>query len=200
MATTRKIQVGSKPQAGGGNGSGFWGPKADEIYEITLLANDSDIVSVDQCTIWDYNPAPSWVYCGSDDPSHDLGIKPGYRAFIPVLVKGDEEQKPRIWSMPISVHRQLCDIAEMQELAGLVVKVKKTGAGIKTKYTIVASAKVVPIRKIADIPSPNDIIGRLGPETREEIITMIEERAGKSWAEITGKSKVATNDDGIEEL
>ena len=195
----RKISVGAKPSTGGGNGGGWWGPKADEIHEVTLLASDAEIVSVDQCTIWDFNPAPSWVYCGSDDPSHDLGIKPGYRAFIPVLVKGDEEQKPRIWSMPISAHRALCDIAEMQDLKGLVVKVKKTGTGIKTKYTIVSTARVVNIKKVEDIPSSEDIINRLGPEDRAGIIAMIEERAGRKWKEIVGGDSKA-DDDGIEEL
>lgn len=195
----RKISVGAKPSTGGGNSGGWWGPKADEIHEVTLLASDAEIVSVDQCTIWDINPAPSWVYCGSDDPSHDLGIKPGYRAFIPVLVKGDEEQKPRIWSMPISAHRALCDIAEMQDLKGLVVKVKKTGQSIKTKYTIVSTARVVNIKKVEDIPSSDDIISRLGPETREEIIAMIEERAGRKWKEIVGGDAKA-DDDGVEEL
>jgi hypothetical protein len=75
--STRKVQIGAKPQAGGGNGGGFWSPKADEVHEVTLLADDSDIVSVEQCSIWDYNPAPSWIYCGPDDPSHDLKLKPG---------------------------------------------------------------------------------------------------------------------------
>lgn len=195
----RKISVGAKPSTGGGNGGGWWGPKADEIHEVTLLASDAEIVSVDQCTIWDINPAPSWVYCGSDDPSHDLGLKPGYRAFIPVLVKGDEEQKPRIWSMPISAHRALCDIAEMQDLKGLVVKVKKTGTGIKTKYVIVSTARVANIKKVEDIPTADDIISRLGPETREGIIAMIEERAGRKWKEIVGGDSKA-DDDGIEEL
>lgn len=195
----RKISVGAKPSTGGGNGGGWWGPKADEIHEVTLLASDAEIVSVDQCTIWDINPAPSWVYCGSDDPSHDLGLKPGYRAFIPVLVKGDEEQKPRIWSMPISAHRALCDIAEMQDLKGLVVKVKKTGTGIKTKYVIVSTARVANIKKVEDIPTADDIISRLGPETREGIIAMIEERAGRKWKEIVGGDAKA-DDDGIEEL
>lgn len=197
--STRKVQIGAKPQAGGGNGGGFWSPKADEVHEVTLLSDDSDIVSVEQCSIWDYNPAPSWIYCGPDDPSHDLKLKPGYRAFMPVLVKGDEENKPRIWSMPISVHRSLCDIAEMQRLAGLVVKVKKSGQGIKTKYTIVATPKVIKLGAIKDIPSPEEIVSRLGPETREEIIAMIVERAGKSWEELTGKSS-GSSDDGIEEL
>ena len=191
----RTIKVGQKPNAGGG-GNGFWGPKADEIYEVTILAAMETIVSVDQITLWDYNPAPSWVYCGSDDPSHDLNVKPGYRAFVPVLVKGDEEGKPRIWSMPVSVHRMLCEIGEMAELEGLIVKVKKTGSGIKTKYTIVSTGKTADLRKVKDIPSPDDIIGRLGPETREEIIQMIVERAGKSWAEITGKAD-ATDDDEV---
>jgi hypothetical protein len=195
----RKISVGAKPSTGGGNGGGWWGPKTDEIHEVTLLASDAEIVSVDQCTIWDINPAPSWVYCGSDDPSHDLGLKPGYRAFIPVLVKSDEEQKPRIWSMPISAHRALCDIAEMQDLKGLVVKVKKTGTGIKTKYVIVSTARVANIKKVEDIPNADDIISRLGPETREGIIAMIEERAGRKWKEIVGGDAKA-DDDGIEEL
>lgn len=195
----RKISVGAKPSTGGNGGGGWWGPKTDEIHEVTLLASDNEIVSVDQCTIWDINPAPSWVYCGPDDPSHDLGLKPGYRAFIPVLVKGDEEQKPRIWSMPISAHRALCDIAEMQDLKGLVVKVKRTGTGLKTKYVIISTARVVNTNKIADIPNADDIVSRLGPETREEIIAMIEERAGRKWKEIVGGDSKA-DDDGTEEL
>ena len=184
----RKINVGVKPQAGGGGGGMFWGPKVDQVHEVTLLANVDELVSVDQCTMWDFNPAPSWVYCGPDDPSHDLGLKPGYRAFMPVLVKDDESGEPRLWSMPISVHRQLCVIGDMDELKGMVVRVKKTGAGMKTKYVLVSTGRRTDIKKVA-IPSPEDIISRLGPEDRESIIQLIEERSGRKFSELTTGKK-----------
>jgi hypothetical protein len=87
----------------------------------------------------------------------------------------------------------------MQRLAGLVVKVKKSGQGIKTKYTIVATPKVIKLGAIKDIPSPEEIVSRLGPEDRQSIIDMIVERSGKSWEELTGKSTKDDND-GVEEL
>ena len=175
------VRVGKAPSAKS-EGGAFWNAKEGETYELTLLCEPDAIVSVDQVALWDISPAPIWVSIGSTDPSRELGVKPTYRAFMPVLVNGDAEIK--IWSMPVSVHRDLVEIATMSDgLVGMIVKFKRTGSGKTTKYTVVGTpkrGKSLP----KSVPTVDDIISRLGPETREEIIEMIEERAGMEYSAV----------------
>lgn len=48
----------------------------------------------------------------------------------------------KIFDMPLSVAAQVKSIFELSETAELLIKLKKTGAGLKTKYTVVAGPAI----------------------------------------------------------
>ena len=47
-----------------------------------------------------------------------------------------------IFDMPMSVAAQVKDIFELSETTEMLIKVRKTGAGLKTKYTVVGSPAI----------------------------------------------------------
>lgn len=186
------VRVGaSAPEASGG--TAFWGLK--EKTQLKILVDASQIVSIDQFAMWDVNPAPIWVDSGEkDDPGRELGLKPGYRAFVPVEVEVEGEKQVRVWAIPITVHRQLDEIDDMIDgLEGAIIRGNRTGTGRTTKYTLVPTGKRESV-SADEVPSPEDIVAMLGPFERDEVIAMIEERTGKSYAELLANKN--GDDDG----
>lgn len=184
-----------RPKSDGKSGSFLSIPK-DKIMTLKILVPASEIPSVDQCALWNYfNPSPVWTYIGADDPSIDLGIKHGYRAFVPVSFKDDEgELKVKLWSVPLGVHKQLGEMDEMAgSLKGQEIRVKKIGSGLKTKYSIVSTGRRIKITE--KVPTQEEILDLLGPYTREEIIKVIEERCEMDWDEIV--AVVASKTSGV---
>ena len=180
----KSVRIGS-PAPDAGQNTSFWNLK--EKTEMVVLANTNEFVSVDQYAMWGINPAPIWLDIGEDDPGVELGLKPSYRAFVPVQVKVDGEEQVKIWSLPITVHRQLEEISEMVDgLKGAVIRGNRTGTGKNTKYTLVPTGKKIDVSDI-EVPSPMDIVNGLGPSDRDEIIALIEERTGKTFAQLLGK-------------
>lgn len=187
------VKIGAKPEATGeGGDSVFFTIAADEMIECKVLVNVDEIVSVEQCALWNhYNPSPVWVFIGPSDPSHDLGIKSGYRAFLPISFTLDGEKVVRLWSMSKTSHRQIAEIAEMSgSLKGQVLRIKRTGSGMKTQHTIVPIGKRVKITE--NVPSVETIIDLLGPYSREEIISLIEQRTNEDWSAVVEKVSKAT--------
>jgi hypothetical protein len=182
MSTKRAVRVGMTPTAVGGD-SMYWSLGENETAQLTLLADLNEIISVDQYAIWDFKPAPVWVDCGADDPGPELKLKPSYRAFVPVLVSIDGKDEVKLWSVGIGIHRNLHEIGEMSDgLKGLVIKAKRTGAGLKTRYTLVSTGKRVP--KLPATIEQDKILEALGPEDRAGIIEMIENRTGMSFGKL----------------
>lgn len=197
----RSLRVGRVPAASDGGGK-FYGLKDGDTATMTVLVDIDEIVSVDQYALWDFNPAPVWVHCGDDDPGMDLGLKPGYRAFVPVEIEIEGTKEIRFWSIGIGLHRELSEIAEMAEgLKGLIIKAKRTGSGLKTRYSVLSTgkrAKSLP----KDLPTVDDVIAELGPEDREGILELLKERTGMSFEKLveTVTGAKASEDEEFEEV
>jgi hypothetical protein len=196
MNNTRGLRIGKIPLANSSAPS-FWSLKDGETAQLTILVSLDEVVSVDQYALWDFNPAPVWVSCGSNDPGVELGLKPTYRAYIPVAKLTDGVEEVKIWSVGIGIHRQLADVSALADgMKGLIIRVRREGSGLKTRYTIVSTGKrasSLPLR----IPTVADICAMLGPETRDEIIALIEARTGQTYSRIQELYKPSN---GVEEM
>ena len=166
------------------------------IHEVILLADGDELVSVDQYGLWQNKPPVVWASCGSNDPGKDLGIKSQFREFIPCLIKNDGKWELRLWSMPKKPFKNIYDQFEMgAELKGFSLKVRRTGTGLGTDYAITPQKKSYSAAEIATlldgqkIPTPNEIGALLGPDEREDIIKMIEERTGMKYSDLLDSNK-----------
>lgn len=193
----RKLRVGTLPSNSGGQ---FLSLKDGDNLQLTILCGGSEIVSVDQFSIWDFNPAPVWVDCGDDDPGYELGLRPSYRAFLPVLVTIDGTPQVRIWSVGLGLHRDLVEIDEMSGgLEGLIVRAKRSGSGLKTRYTVVSTGKHEKSMP-SDVPSTDDIIATLGPEDRSGILDLLRQRTGMGFEALKAKMTAGKDSVEVEEL
>jgi hypothetical protein len=152
---------------------------------MVCLVEAADILACDQCAIWlDEGNSPVWVYTGPDDPSHDLNIDRRYRAYLPVLAINEEtgEREPRVFSMGKSVHMALLDIADaVGEIAGVELRIKRTGAKLSTRYTVAQTGKRF---EVDDVPEV-DVISLLGPITPEGVRDLLCTKLGKgSYEEV----------------
>lgn len=183
----RSIRVGVTPSAGGGEGI-FFSLEDGQQAEMILLANRDELVSVDQYAMWDYKPAPVWVDTGApDDPGRELGLKSQYRAFIPVWLTIDGVKQVKLWSVGIGVHREIEDIDGMVDgLKGLKIRAKRTGSGLKTRYKVISTGSYVK----TGLPeyTVEMVIDNLGPDSRESIIELIENRTGQSYESLKNSS------------
>lgn len=163
-----------KDTEGGGGNAAWLKVDPNSTVDGTVIVEAEEILACEQCAIWlDTGNSPVWVYTGPDDPSHDLGVDRRYRAYLPLLVDGEV----KVWSMGKMAHIQLLDIADASgELKGLEVRIKRTGSGLSTRYSIVPKGKR---HDVSHIEEP-DVIGMLGPITSDEVKEMIVEKLGKS--------------------
>lgn len=209
MAGFNPIKKGYDPRTESANGSGNNGEwltiKANESVDVVVLVDKNDIIKADQCAIWlEDGNSPVWVYTGESDPSHALKIEKRYRAYLPVLV-GDE---PKVWSMGKQSHAMILEIADASgTLKGTVLRIKRTGERLNTKYTIVPMGKRKDVSHVDEV----DVISMLGPLDTDEIEMMLAKRFGyddydsfissytppKGKGKGSSKSKVA---DEVEEL
>jgi hypothetical protein len=166
----------------------------NEAINVVVLAEAADILATDQCAIWlDEGNSPVWVYTGPDDPSHDLNVERRYRAYLPVLAPNPDtgEREPRIFSMGKSVHISILDIADaVGEIAGLELRLKRTGAGLSTRYSVTQTGKSFDVSGQPEI----DVIALLGPITPEGVRDLLCTKLGKgSYEEVVasyrGKAK-----------
>ena len=175
---------------------------ANSSADCAILVEVDEIIAVEQCAIWlDDGNSPVWVYTGPEDPSHELKVDKRYRAYLPVLVDGEV----KVWSMGKQVHSTLLDIADAQDsIKGLDVRIKRTGAGLGTRYSLVPRGTRKDISRIPEV----DVVEMLGPITPEGVREMLTEKFGKeSYEEFLeayrGKGKTAAKarkDDDIEDL
>jgi hypothetical protein len=151
----------------------------NSYVDVTVLVDVDDIIATEQCAIWleaDDRAAgmrsPVWVYVGRDDPSHDLEVTKTYRAFLPVLHEGEV----KVWPMGKMAHRQLLDVADAGgDLAGLDIRIKRTGGGKATRYSVASRGTRTKISHIEEV----DVPSMLGPLTVEGVRELIAERLKK---------------------
>lgn len=136
-----------------------------------------DMLSIDQCAIWldgGNSPVfPSIQGTGEQCPGIQLGLKPRFRGFLPVVVKNPETDtlESRIFSFGIQVARQLSEIEDSigEPLLGKVLRVKRTGEGLSTKYMTTYTGKT---QDVSTFEMP-DIETEIGPTTRPEILQLL---------------------------
>lgn len=174
------IKKGYDPRKEPAGGSWFKMEAGDEKDIIPLVEKD-DILSCEAVSMWlDEGNSPFWVYTGPNDPSHALGEDKGYKAYMPLLVEGEV----KIWGMSKRVHNSFLDIAETAGgLRGYVLRVKRTGTGLKTAYTITQRNKRKDVSSV-EVP---DVLAMLGPLTPEGVIEMLENKFGMSFDDVVKK-------------
>ena len=163
---------------------------ANSHADVAILVEVDEIIAVEQCAIWlDDGQSPVWVYTGPEDPSHDLKVEKRYRAYLPVLVDGES----RVWSMGKQAHSTLLDIADAQaSIKKLNIRIKRTGAGLATRYSIVPRGTRKDVSSINEV----DVVEMLGPITSEGVKDMLCEKFSKDSYEdfltaFRGKGKTA---------
>ena len=146
--------------------------------DVVCLVNADEILTIEQCAIWlDEGNSPVWVYTGPNDPSHDLHIEKRYRAYLPVLSEGE----PKIWAMGRGAHMALLDISDSSgELKGQILRLKRTGTGLQTKYSVLPRGKRKDVSGIEEV----DVLSVLGPLTRAGVIQLLESKLKMSYDDI----------------
>jgi hypothetical protein len=188
------VRAGSDPRKDSlvsGVNSGMWLTlQPNEAVNVVCLVEASDILACDQCAIWlDEGNSPVWVYTGPEDPSHDLNIDRRYRAYLPIL----SDKEPKVFSMGKSVHMAILDIADaVGSIAGVEFRIKRTGSGLATRYTVAQTGKRYDVSKQPEV----DVIALLGPITPEGVRELLCTKLGKgSYEDVVasyrGKTKPA---------
>lgn len=155
--------------AGGEGGGGqFIKIAADNAVVVAPLVSLDDMISCDQHEFWDINPAIIVPCIGKGCPACETSVDARFKAFLPVLTK---DEGVKIFSFGIRVYRQLAELeTEIGSLKGKVIKIKRTGEGLKTQYMIIPTGKTM---KVEDQEVP-DIESMLGPTTKAEIRAKLE--------------------------
>jgi hypothetical protein len=168
------LKTGTDPRkSGGADGQNNWLKiEPGQTLDVVSLVEVEEIISCEQCAIWlEEGNSPVWVYTGPEDPSHELKIEKRYKAYLPVLVDGET----KVWSMGKGAHSQVLDIADaVGELKGLEIRIKRTGNGLSTRYSIVNRGKRHDVSRHAEV----DVIAMLGPITPGEVQDMIAQKLG----------------------
>lgn len=161
MAKTifRKGKVASKE----GGSSQFMKISDGDAIVFAPLVGMEDMISVDQHEFWDINPAVIVPCIGRGCPACKIGNEAKFKAFLPVV---DREGNVKIYAFGLSVERQLEALEEeVGSIKGRLIKVKRTGTGLKTKYTAIGLGKST---DVSDYELP-DIISQLGPTEAPEV-------------------------------
>ncbi len=171
MSEFEALKTGYDPRKESSGGL-YFKLDAGEQADIIILSGADEILSCEQCAIWlDEGNSPVWVYTGGDDPSNALGLPRSYRAYIGIV----HDSEAKVWSLSKTVHNALLEISDAGALEpGAMVRVKRTGTGLKTRYSIVPRGKSKDISKV-DMP---DIIESLGPVTSEGVWEMMVDKLG----------------------
>lgn len=190
MARYEAIKTGYDPRtaaaSGSGEGRGQWLNLASgDVVDVVVLVDAKEIITCEQVAIWlTEGNSPVWVYTGPEDPAHDFGLDKRYRAYLPVLV----DDEPKVWSMGKQAHSQILEIADAGgSLKGSVIRIKRVGKELATRYTIIPRGKKKDVSTVDEV----DVISMLGPTTTEEIREMLVKRFGYSSYEEMKKSYVA---------
>lgn len=173
---------------------------ADQVVELVILQDLEDMVSFDQHTIWlDAGGSPSFPCISQIDdcPGCELDDKPKMKSILLVAVRNEEKELVvKYWAFGISVSRELVNIEDMAgSLKGKVIRVKRTGTGFKTKYTLMHTNKT-PTNLPADEDLP-DVMEQIKPDNKADIIALLVE---KGVLEASGKPAKPAVDDEEDEF
>lgn len=179
-----KVFTGKKPSPAGS--SKFTTVKPDEALTFALMIPLAELVSVDLHSFWDRNPAVHAICIGNDCPACAAGNKTGYKAYLPIQRK---DGTTGIFPVGLSIVRQLTEIEEeLGSLKGKVIKVKRTGAGLGTKYTVVPLGTSITV----DETQMPDILRAIAPIEEKAIIDHLAAH-GIGAPESTGVSVAAAD-------
>lgn len=127
----------------------------DESLAVVPLVELDELVSVDQHEFWDVNPAVLFPCVGEGCPACAAGNKPKYKAFLPIMTPDGES---KIFAFGISIERQIEEISEETGgIKGSVLKVRRTGSGFSTRYTVIPTGKKVKTDTVEPVNPEHEI-------------------------------------------
>ena len=143
--------------------------KDEESVALASLVNLGEMLSADVHEFWEVNPFVTFPCLGKDCPACKIDAPTRFKAYLPIVTR---EGEVKIFAFGIRVANQLTDIeAAVGDLRGKVLRIKRTGKGLKTQYTVVPTGHTIDIED-HDIP---DIEGSFGDISLEGVTqTMIE--------------------------
>jgi len=167
----------------------------DRISMTPLVDPMVDMISTDIHEHWDVNPFvahPCLRLAGTKCPSCEMGHEPRFKAYLPVMLRDGDV---KVFAFGISVYRKIELLSEeLGNLVGKVLRVVRTGSGLKTRYDVIATGKKVNIDDVEEI----DIIKLLGPTNYDEILELLESR-GIRTATVSGSSKKSSSKEDWED-
>lgn len=153
--------------------------KDGDAITVAPLVGMDEMISAHMHEYWDIRPAIYHPCIGSADcPSCHAGHDARFKAYIPVVTSDGDI---KILPMGIKVSEQLVDIEEEigGDLTGHVLKIRRNGSGLKTRYVVRAIGKTVDVE---DYDQP-DFLPALGPTSKKEIVKLLREAGAKVIAE-----------------
>lgn len=149
--------------------------KDGDSITVALLTGMDEMVSAHMHEYWDIRPAIYHPCIGASEcPSCQAGHEPRFKAYITVVTQDGEV---KVLPMGIKVAEQLTDIEEEigGDLTGKVLKIRRNGSGLKTRYIVSAIGKEIDVSGY-EIP---DFIPALGPTNRAEIVKLLRDAGAK---------------------
>jgi len=162
----------------------------DRVSMTPLVDPMTEMISTDIHEHWDVNPFVAHAclrLAGEKCPSCEMGHDPRFKAYLPVMLRDGDS---KVFAFGISVYRKIELLSEeLGDLTGKVLKIIRTGSGLKTRYDVIATGKSANIDDAEEV----DIIKLLGPTTYEEVSELLESR-GLRPATVSSKSKKSSDD------
>lgn len=167
------------------SGGHFLTLQPDQPVDVVLLHGLDDIQSVDTHSWWDYTPAPHLTCLGEVCPSCALGNEPHISSYYAVVTQ-TREVKYFIAKPSVITQLQKYEKA-LGNLAGRLVRLDKTGTGLKTKYSAIMLGKKLDVSKY-EVPELESMLGPLTSES--QLVKMTEAGIDVTSLKVT-KKKVA---------
>lgn len=152
-----------------GDGGLFLSIKEGESVSFVPLSGLDGMVSAEMHEYWDVKPAIFHPCIGVDCPGCRAGNKARFKGYMPVLMR---DGGVKIYAFTTLVYKQLEDLEDALEgntLKGAALRVKRTGAGKSTRYTVVPTGKKV---DVSDTEEPR-FVHLLGHTGEEEILAQL---------------------------
>lgn len=178
MANSKPIiRKGATAALASTNTGNFVGVGEGEQLEFAPLVGIDEVISFDQHAFWAENPENTVIFpClqTPDCPGELLGNKPRLRVLILVAYKNDDgELVAGILPIGLSVLRTLVDLDSAIDggIKNSTMILKRSGSGLKTRYTLVATGGKLKKKVEHDI----DVEEAVGETDRDAIIEMLQE-------------------------
>lgn len=145
------------PSSTGGGNSKFVTAKEEEPLVFAPLEELENIISADVHEFWDVKPFVSMPCIGKGCPACAVGNEAKYKSWLRVLPSGEAEGK--ILPMGIMIERAIADQKEeIGSIVGRVFKLKRTGKGFSTRYSLVPTDKKIDVSKVPAFTTEENII------------------------------------------